>query len=207
VTEVKKTRRDRSEATRTKVLDGAQAEFIEKGFHGATIASIAERSGVAPQTVYFVFHNKIDLMSAVIDRAVLGGENPTAPEESQWWRDAFAEPDASEAIRIFVRGSAPIFARASGIKTVLRAAAQTDDELRSLWDHSEGLRRRAFAGFVAMLASKGPLRGDVETPTDLLINLFGDTVHHEMTVDRRWTQERFIEWLCDALPRVLLDAD
>ena len=41
--------------------------FVEKGYHGATVASIAARAGVATQTVYYVFNTKAALISAAID--------------------------------------------------------------------------------------------------------------------------------------------
>ena len=65
--DVKGPRRRRAEATRQKILRAAHEEFVERGYHGATIASIARRAGVATQTVYFVFHTKTELVSAAID--------------------------------------------------------------------------------------------------------------------------------------------
>ena len=88
------TRRDRALQTRRKILNAAHEEFLERGYHGATIASIARRAGVANQTVYFVFHTKAELVSAVIDDAVLGPEEPILPERSAWWTDMQAAPTA-----------------------------------------------------------------------------------------------------------------
>ena len=45
------------------------------------MAAIAQRAGVAVQTVYFVFHTKAELLSRVIDAAVLGPD-PNPPEET-----------------------------------------------------------------------------------------------------------------------------
>ena len=209
MSEVKKTRRDKSEATRQKILKAAKDEFVGKGFHGATIASIAERAGVASQTVYFVFHNKIDLMSAVIDAAVMGDEAPVRPEGSDWWKAAVAEPDAAGTLRIFIRGSAPIYSRASAVSAALRAAAATDDDLRGAWNFHEKLRHDSYEAFMTIVASKGALREglDLASATDLFLTLFSDMTYQLMTVDRGWPAERFIEWLCDALPRELLADD
>ena len=200
-------RRRKAEATRAKILRAAHAEFLEAGFHGATMAAIAKRANVAVQTVYFVFHTKSQLISAVIDAAVLGDE-PEPPEESEWWRSMEAEPDAAAALRIFVRGAAPLFTRAAPISEVLRAAALTDDEVRRTHEHHERMRYAGFGEVVRLLAQKGRLRDglDAESATDLLFTLFGDTVYFQLTTERGWSEKRAVDWYCAALPTLLLDA-
>ena len=76
--DVKISRREKAARTRAAIIEAAHAEFLERGFHGATVVSIAERAGVASQTVYFVFHTKAELISAVIDAAVMGEVRPAA---------------------------------------------------------------------------------------------------------------------------------
>lgn len=44
----------------------------------------AERAGVAVQTVFFVFHTKAELLSRVVDAAVLGPREAKPPEETDW---------------------------------------------------------------------------------------------------------------------------
>lgn len=197
--------RQRSEATRRKITAAAYAEFIEKGYHGATIASIAKRAGVALQTVYFVFHNKAALISAVIDNAVLGDEDPTI-QQSRWWSAAFEEPDAAESLRIFIRGASPLFARASAISEILRAAALTDSEVELTYAHHERLRLEGFREVVEMVASKGELHRnfDIATATDVFLTIYGDTTYYLMTTERGWSHERYVDWLCEALPVLLL---
>lgn len=207
--DVKTSRRERSEATRLKIVHAAEAEFLAKGFHGATITSIAQRAGVAPQTVYFVFHNKVALISAVIDDTVLGQDEPTVPQSSEWWAAARAEPRADEALRIFIRGAGPIFQRTSAISEILRAAALTDDDLLATLELHQNRRYESFREVVEMLAAKGPLkRGlDVEHATDIFMTVYGESTYQLMTGERGWSHERFIDWLCDTLPFLLLEVD
>lgn len=202
---VKATRRDRAARTRLKIVRSAHAEFVEKGYHGSTIASIAERAGVAAQTVYFVFNNKPALMSAVIDNAVLGEDEPTVPQESAWWASAQATPDAAEALRLLIRGAAPIFERTAAISEVLRAAATDDDDLWAVYDHHERLRATGYAQMVELIATKGALRTDPATATDVLLTVYGDATYVRLTEERGWTHDRVVDWLCDAMPRLLLD--
>lgn len=207
--QVKGGRRSSADATRRKIVRAAEAEFLENGFHGATIASVARRAGVAQQTVYFVFHHKVALISAVIDNAVMGEEAPQAPQESEWWAQAQAEPDAGEALRIIIRGAAPIYARVSGISEILRAAAFTDDELRRTWEQHENLRYEGFRQVIAMLASKGPLKEGLVagTATDVFMTVYSEATYHLMRTERGWAHEQIIDWFSNALPALLLGVD
>jgi AcrR family transcriptional regulator len=202
---VKTSRRERSEATRRKIISAAEVEFLTAGYHGATIAAIAKRAGVAAQTVYFVFHNKAELISAVIENAVLGPDDPTPPHETTWWAAMVDERRPAKALEIFVRGAAPIFERTSGIVMVLHAAALTDEELRGTDARHEQMRYDAFRQVVETLVSKGRLKDglDIRSATDVLMTIYGEEVCHYMTTSRGWTHDRYIDWVCEVLPPML----
>ncbi len=204
--DVKSSRREKAKATRMAIIRAAHEEFVENGFHGATITAIAKRAGVAPQTVYFVFHTKAELISAVIDTAVMGEDDPQAPEETPWFAAMLAEPDPAECVRIFVRGAGDVYARASFIGEVLHAAALTDEEVRTTHEHHEELRHTAYRGVVQMLAEKGRLRAGltVDTATDVFMTVYGDGSYTMLRTERGWSHEQVIDWLCDVLPGMLL---
>ena len=204
--DVKSSRREKAQATRMAIIRAAQEEFVENGFHGATITAIAKRAGVAPQTVYFVFHTKAELISAVIDTAVMGEEDPTAPEETPWFAAMLAEPNPAECVRMFVRGAGEVYARASFIGEVLHAAALTDEEVRSTHEHHEELRHTGYREVVAMLAEKGELRSGltIDTATDVFMTVYGDSTYTMLRTERGWSHEQVIDWLCDVLPGMLL---
>lgn len=205
--DVKPSRRAKSAATRKKILDAAQAEFTAKGFHGATMASIAASAGVAAPTVYFVFHTKAAIISALIDTLVIGEDEPVIPQESAWWRAMLAEPDPRESLRHFVQGTGPLFQRASLISEILRSAALTDEEVQATYAFHEGLRLEGFREVVETVAAKGLLRPGLtlDEAVDILLSVFSDTMYYVMTVERGWSHERFIAWMCEALPTLLLE--
>jgi AcrR family transcriptional regulator len=202
--DVKGSRRQKADATRQRILQAAQAEFEEKGYHGATVASIAKRAGVAGQTVYFVFHTKSALISALIDSLVMG-EEPVIPQESEWWQEMVAEPDPARALGHFLRGAGPLFERASTISEILRGAALTDDEVRRTHDFHEGLRATGFREVIEVIAGKGRLRLPAEKATDVLLTAYGDSSYYLMTTERGWTHDEYVEWACQALPELLLE--
>ncbi len=206
VAQVKDRRRDKAELTRQRLLHAAHQEFLDNGFHGATMAAIAQRAGVAGQTVYFVFHTKAELLSAVIDAAVMGDDPPTIPQDTDWWAAMQTAVSAEQVLRLFVRGAGPLLARAAQISEVLRAAALTDPEVRTIFDRHDQLQVAGYRQVVDLASSKGPLRRELtpETATDLLLTLCGDSTYAQLTTERGWTHEQATTWLADATPRLLL---
>lgn len=56
----------RGEATRQRLLDAAEAEFGEKGFHGASVSSITRRARVAQGTFYLYFPSKEAILRELV---------------------------------------------------------------------------------------------------------------------------------------------
>jgi len=198
-------RRDKARETRRRILRAAHGEFLERGYHGATIASIARRAGVATHPVYFVFHTKAELISAVIDAAVMGDQDEV-PQATSWWDAMLSATSADHALRAFVHGAGPLFARASAVSEVLRAAALTDPELRATLAKHDELQRAAYRQVIDVLTTKGTLRSglDPDAATDILLTVLSDATHVFLTTVRGWHHDTVIAWLADALPRLLL---
>lgn len=57
-----------AEAQRERILDAAQKCFIERGFHAASIASIAQTAGMSAGLMYRYFENKNAIVTAIIER-------------------------------------------------------------------------------------------------------------------------------------------
>jgi len=201
-------RRDRARQTRLKIIRSAHEEFLERGYHGATMAAIARRAGVATQTVYFVFHTKAELISAAIDRAVLGEDDPTDPELTDWWVAMLGARTGAEALQHFVRGAGPLYARAAGISEVLRAAARTDPDVHAIWRHHDQLQVEAFRRVIEAVIAKGSLRSGLNpvAATDILLTVYGDSSYLLLTTERGWTHDQAIDWACQTLPALLLES-
>ena len=58
-------RTTRSAQTRERIIAAATEVFARSGFHGAKVADIAERAGIAYGLVYHYFHNKDDILAAI----------------------------------------------------------------------------------------------------------------------------------------------
>lgn len=57
----------RRQAQRQRILAAAQQCFIQSGFHGASMASIAKTAGMSPGLIYRYFENKNAIILAIID--------------------------------------------------------------------------------------------------------------------------------------------
>jgi AcrR family transcriptional regulator len=137
---MKAVQRERSRQTREKIVRAADEEFRAAGYHGATIAAIARRAGVAEQTVYFVFHTKAGLLSNVIDAAVVGPDTAD-PNASEWYRAMEAKADAVEALVTFIRGVAGVLERAAPLKAIVREAASVDPDVARVHETHERMRK------------------------------------------------------------------
>jgi len=57
----KKSRADKATSSREKILDAAFALFVERGYHGTSLQSIAREAGVNKALLFYYFDNKENL--------------------------------------------------------------------------------------------------------------------------------------------------
>ena len=61
---------DRATAQRNRILDAAQKCFAERGFHGASMASIADTAQMSPGLIYRYFSSKSELIHGIVSRQI-----------------------------------------------------------------------------------------------------------------------------------------
>jgi AcrR family transcriptional regulator len=200
------TRKERSERTRRAIVQAATGEFRANGYHGTTMAAIAKRAGVAVQTVYFVFHTKPLLLTAAIDQAVMGDEEPLPPELTEWWLEGTSTKDGRRALELFIANVATMEERAAVLDRVARAAATTDPEVVDVLAHHARLREAGFRSYLETMAERGLLARAVtlDQATDVLLTLVGSAVFLEFTEGRGWSVERWAGWTTATLAGLLL---
>ncbi len=201
------TRRERARATRARILGAAHDLFVERGYTGARMTDVADRAGVAVQTVYFTFHTKAELLQACYERAVLGEDDPTPPALQPWYAEMLAAATGPEAVRRFAAGNGAIAARVAVLDDVVRSATHEPDAV-AIRERSEQLRRDGYRAVVEHLETRFGLRDglDANAATDLLLTLGGGAVYRSLVVDFGWSHDAFIEWLSGALGDLLLPA-
>jgi AcrR family transcriptional regulator len=183
------------------------------------MTAIAERAGVAVQTLYFTFHTKPAILSEVLHASVVGFDrwSPTidrdvkadhrsvARDKMPWFLPFESEPDPRKAIGIYVEGTAPIWARVGPL--VAKLGAQRGTEIEATLVESERLREEASGFLVAAIAAKGRgLRQSLgrREAVDIFFVLTRAELYHDLTVGRGWPVARAQRWLVDLLADQLL---
>jgi AcrR family transcriptional regulator len=203
---VKASRQEQAAATRQRILDAAYDLFCGLGYRATTMALIAERAGVAVQTVYFTFRTKDALLQEVHGQTVLGRGTPVAPTDQPWYRAAAAEPDPLRATRLLVEGLATILARVAPMLPVFHAVVA--DPAGEVYRRAEALRRPAMYDVAReiLLAKGQPRPGvDVAYAGDLLVVLLGPEIYRMYVLELGWSRERWVDWTAQVLVRELFD--
>src|SRR5258708_28946022 len=148
-------RKERARAPRRRMIDAAYKLFTERGY-GVPLTDIAREAGVAVQTLYFPFHTKVELMSAVLHLAVLGEDLPPSPLDQPWFEKMLAEPDPRKALQRFCDGSTDIFVRVGPLSPSISRSG--DPDVDAMWASAEQLRVDVYRRVMGALVKKGRLR-------------------------------------------------
>ena len=106
---VKENRRsEKARLTRQRIRDAAYDLFVEHGYGVTALQDVADRAGVAVQTIYFVFGTKRALLKELVDVAIAGDDEPVATMDRPWFRAALKAETASEQLRLHIDGTRQI---------------------------------------------------------------------------------------------------
>jgi AcrR family transcriptional regulator len=198
-------RRQQAAETRRLILEAAQRLFERDGYAATTMAAIAREAGVAPKTLYVTFDTKSGLLRALWHLRLRGDEEEVPVGDRAWYREVIAEPDPERKVLLAARASSRVKGRAGRLMGVIRSAAATDPDVRTLWDRIQSDFLENQRGVVESLHARGALRADltVDRGADILWTLNHPDVWL-LLLDRGWTPEEFEEWFADAVRRQLL---
>lgn len=195
-------RAERTAANRRRMVDAAYGLFCERGYDATKMTDIAERAGVAVQTLYFTFNSKQQLLHEAFVAAVLG--NPARPPHQQPWFDTMrGARTVRGGLAAVVDGAVDIFKRVLPLVGAVGATAGSD--AGQVWAEQQRMRREAFRGLLTILATKQPLRTDlsVERATDTMLVILGPEVFQLHTVGNGWTSQQYAAWAREALYQLL----
>lgn len=68
------------------------------------------------------------------------------------------------------------------------------------------MRYESYRRVIELIAAKGRLRSgiDLDMATDILLTFVGDDLYLAFLRDRGWTHDRCVDYLCSAVPELLL---
>ena len=199
------TRRERTLATRRRMVGAAYRLFCEKGYIATTMEAIAREADVAVPTLYFTFRTKGALLGEALGAAVMGLDEPVGPEDSPWYRAFEAEPDPRRALKILVENTTVILHRVGPLTAAINAAAN-DPEVAAVRDLGEQRLHQGYRAIVRMLTRKGGLRPGltVARATDILFVLLSPALFDALASGRGWSLAECTRWLVEVLSQQLL---
>jgi AcrR family transcriptional regulator len=197
-------RRERATATRHRVIDAAQRRFLDDSYGDTTIAAIAADAGVSVDTVYKSFGGKPGLVRAIWRRALEGAGPVPAERRSDELQKR--EADSRTIIEGWGAFTAEVAPRAAPILLLIRAAASTDAEVRSLRDEMEADRLRRMTTNARRLRAHGQVRAGISLAqtADVLWTYSSPELYELLVLRRGWTPQRFGRFIADAMTAALL---
>ena len=192
---------EKSRQTRGRILQAAYELFVDQGYGATTLQGIAERAGVAVQTIYFAFGNKPSLLKELVDVTIAGDDEPIPTMQRDWFHDAIAAGTAEAHLRAHVHGTCGILARVAPIMDVLHAATAQDPSLASLWQQDTDPRLEVQTAAARSLMAKTGANTDlpVKDAADLLYGLLSPQLYLLFIRDRGWAPDRWEQWVYDTL--------
>jgi AcrR family transcriptional regulator len=197
-------RRAGAARTRAAILDAARELFTERGYTATSMSAIADRAGVALDTVYASAGRKPDLARLLIESAISGTSQAVPAEQREYVRAIQAAPDADTKIALYASAMAAIAPRLAPVLALIQQATPDEPELATLWAHIAERRADNMRRFVADLASVAPLRLDPQEAADVVWATNAPEFYQLLAGQRGWTPQRYETFLADTWRRLLL---
>lgn len=191
----------RAADTRRRILAASRDLFVSNGYGATNLQEVADRAGVAIQTIYFVFGNKRKLLKELVDVTIAGDDEPIATMNRPWFHEAIASETADALLRAHVRGTSEVLHRVAAITDMVATAAASDAELTQLWPDGEQPRLQVhMAAAEALLTKPGAQPGiTAETAADILFALLSPSLYLLFVRERGWPPQRWEQWTYDTL--------
>jgi AcrR family transcriptional regulator len=197
-------RRQAAARTRAAILDAARQLFAERGYAATPMTAIAERAGVALDTVYAAAGRKPELARLLIETAISGTDQAIPAEQRDYVQAIRAAPSAGTKIAIYAAAVTAIAPRLALVLGIIQQAARDEPELAALWAGIAERRAANMRLFVADLATVAPLRVDLGQAADIVWATNAAEMYQLLVGQRGWTPQRYERFLADTWHRLLL---
>ncbi|MGB3329011.1 MAG: TetR/AcrR family transcriptional regulator [Thermomicrobiales bacterium] len=199
-------RRAAAAETRTAVMRAASELFLSQGYRATTMAAIAERAGVAIDTIYATCGKKPAILREMIERAISGEDAAIPALQRAYVQEIAQQPHAAAKLRRYARAVREIQPRLAPIVRVVQDAAATEPALARRWQEIAERRAANMRLLAAELIATGEIRPDltVEEIADMIWATNGTEFHDLLVTQRGWSLDRFEAFLADTWCRWFL---
>jgi TetR/AcrR family transcriptional regulator of autoinduction and epiphytic fitness len=199
-------RKEQAKQTRLLIVEAARNLFIERGYAGATLEAIAQKAGVAVETVYAAFGNKRAILSKLINISLVGDDEPVPLLQRQGPQAVMQKNDQRLQIELFANDIYEIMSRVAPIFDIMRVAAKTEPDISEMLQGLLDARVQGMMAFIKAVMSNGPLREKI-TPEDAAETVWTITsgeVYTLLITNRGWSGDKYKQWLTDTLLKLIL---
>lgn len=190
-----------AEHTRELISAAARARFLDRGWAGTSIRSVAADAGVSEATVYSVYGSKAGLATSLIDAAESSADVERAVAELQ---ERAGSPDGQ--LQAFVAFDRRLFEHGGDVIRILAEGRRQHPELGAAYAEGrrrgDTQRRRLFTAWPADAWAPG-------IDVDLAVAIYGVTVSLDSfdtaTADYGWSPDEVEGFWHATLAGLLLD--
>jgi AcrR family transcriptional regulator len=197
-------RRQAAARTRQAILDAALELFADRGYAATPMTAIAQRAGVALDTVYASAGRKPELARLLIETAISGASQAIPAAERDYVQAIRAAADAETKIAIYASAMRRIAGRLAPVLSVIQQAAPAEPELAALWRQVADRRAANMRRFADDLAAVAALRVDPGDAADIIWATNAPELYQLLVGERGWSPERYEHFLADTWRRLLL---
>lgn len=191
-------RAQRAEETKRAILDTATELFVARGWANTGMRDVARAAGVAVETLYSHYPSKRKLFDAVVDRSVMGDDQPLAvaqrPEFLAIGRGRRADRMAAAAAVL-----AAVHGRTAPFAKLIRQAAAADDEVAEVLRATRERQRSDVGSGVALILGRPPAGDEL----DGVWAVASPEVYLLLVEESGWSPERYQRWMAETLGRIL----
>jgi AcrR family transcriptional regulator len=197
-------RDEQARRTRARIVQAADELFREKGYAKASMMDIAERAGVARDTVHAVFGTKVALIPAMVDLRLVPDESVSNVAESAEAMAVMNETDPVRQLELFAEFITQINVVLRPVFEVMRGAAPSEPAVASTLANLEKNRMRNMRLYASWFAARGPLRMSEEAAAETIFTIVSPDVGRLLCEELGWSRKRHAAWVSDVLKRTLL---
>ena len=170
--------------TRATILDAAEDEFAEHGFHGTRMVAIAERAGVTHGLLHYYFDSKDRLYEEVVDRLFR--------RHLRLFEQLATEGTVVSAREAVLQSFDLFWGHPNQVRIMLWEMASGDDRVeRAMRGFYDGMARA-----LTTLPAKAPSTKPGRDPRDVYVSILGALVVYffrDPAIKRLFGENRFTE--------------
>ena len=183
-----------AQQTRAAVLAACGALFAERGWAATGVRDIASEAGVSVETVYATLGGKVALLTAALDGAVAGDDEPIPLSERPAFL-AMGEGGFDERVTAAAALITDIHVRTIGLQRALREGAGGEPALAELLTTQEE-NRRASTGQGMALVLRRPID---DRERDLFWAQTCPEVFDALVNRSGWSAEQYAAWVASLI--------